>query len=65
MNIDVKEYPQLTVLCWNRDKNVLITEEDALGLYENNWRWVEELTQKEQKFLDRLVIKHGNGVLLT
>jgi hypothetical protein len=39
---------------------------EALGLYENNWRMVEpeKLDTEEQKLLDLLVARFGNGVFL-
>jgi hypothetical protein len=63
--INVDEYPNLSLIAWNRQRR-LITEEEALALYEANWRWVDvmNLIPEEQALIDRLVRDHGNGVLL-
>lgn len=66
MKIHVNAYPQLHALCWNRPDNAVVGGEEALGLYENNWRFVEpeKLLAKERKLLDRLVARFGNGVFM-
>jgi len=58
------DYPQLAQLAWNRAIRD-ITGEDALALYEANWRFVEqdELTARETALIDRLKKKYGHGVL--
>ena len=63
--IDVDAYPNLSLIAWNRQRR-LITEEEALALYEANWRLVDvaNLTAEEQALIDRLVRTHGKGVLL-
>lgn len=65
MNIRVEQYPQLRDLCWNRPANTILEGEDALALYERNWRFIDadRLTQEEQALLDMLVARYGNGVL--
>lgn len=64
MQIHISEYPQLRLIAWNRCDDELIEEDEALALYERNWRHVdrEQLTEKEQQLIDRLVIQYGNGV---
>ena len=63
--INVDDYPNLSLIAWNRERR-LITEEEALALYEANWRLVDvvNLTAEEQALIDRLVRTHGKGVLL-
>ena len=63
--INVDDYPNLSLIAWNRQRR-LITEEEALALYEANWRLVDvmNLTAVEQGLIDRLVRTHGKGVLL-
>ena len=63
--IKLSDYPQLSLIAWNRHQESLITEEEALALYEANWRWIDErtLTTKERKLIDELVKNAGNGVL--
>ena len=63
--INVDDYPNLSLIAWNRQRR-LVTEEEALALYEANWRLIDvmNLTAKEQALIDRLVRTHGKGVLL-
>lgn len=61
----IAEWPQLYMLCWNRDRDhATITGEEALRLYERHWRNVDQsaLTEQEQVLIDRLVQHHGNGI---
>lgn len=62
--VDVRQYPNLRLLCWNRAGRFL-TQRDAFGLYERNWRFVDTRTlgKKERALIDRLTAKYGNGVL--
>lgn len=66
MQIHVNAYPQLRTLCWNRPDNAVVDGPEALGLYENNWRLVEAdgLDEEEQKLLNVLVARYGNGVFM-
>jgi len=61
----INQYPQLHLICWNRDEDRLVTPEEALSLYERNWKYVDEsaLSDDEKALIDRLVEKHGNGIL--
>lgn len=63
MKVRLADYPQLKLLAWNRRDDV-IEGDEALALYERNWRYVdrEQLTEKEQQLIDQLVIQYGNGV---
>jgi len=65
MLIQADHYPQLRLLCWNRGGSNAIRGEDALALYEANWRHIDEkaLTPDERHLLDRLIARYGNGVL--
>lgn len=62
--ICIDDYPQLAVLAWNRAVRD-IDGEEALALYEANWRFVDEaaMTAHERVLLDRLVRQYGRGVL--
>lgn len=62
--IDVRRYPNLALLCWNR-KDRFVTDRDAFNLYERNWRFVDTKTmpQEERDLIARLATKFGNGVL--
>ncbi|HZR02940.1 MAG TPA: hypothetical protein VFA81_07200 [Burkholderiales bacterium] len=63
--IDIDQYPNLALLCWNRAERT-ISEQEALALYEANWRFVdvEGLSAHERALIDRLVREVGNAVLL-
>jgi len=65
MQLRLAEYPQLKLIAWNRRENDLVDEEEALALYERNWRYVDEanLIPKERQLIDHLVKTVGKGVL--
>lgn len=62
--LDINEWPTLRELAWNR-ADQWIPAEDALALYERNWRLVEpeRLTQAEANLIDQLKHRFGGGVL--
>ncbi len=62
--IDVREYPELALLCWNRSDR-FVPAREAFALYERNWRFVDQarLTARERALIDRLAQRFGNGVL--
>lgn len=62
LNID--NYPQLSLLAWNRVIRV-IDDDEAFALYERNWRFVEaeRFNANEAALIEELKIKYGNGVL--
>ena len=62
--IDARRYPNLLLLCWNRAGRFL-TDRDAFGLYERNWRLVDprNLGQAERALIDRLAGEYCNGVV--
>lgn len=59
------DYPQLRQLAWHRHEGTL-TGEEALALYERNWRHVDRtaLTPAERELIAHLVKRHGKGALL-
>jgi hypothetical protein len=61
--IRIAEYPQLSFIAWNRPKDALIDEAQALALYERNWAYVDtnELSANEEAFVKQLVQRYGNG----
>ena len=63
--LKISDFPQLKLIAWNRIENDFIDDEEALALYERNWRFVEQdkLLEKERDLIDRLVTQYGNGVL--
>ena len=61
--IRIADYPQLSFIAWNRRKDDLIEEAQALALYERNWNDVDKnaLCATEMALITELVEKHGNG----
>jgi hypothetical protein len=61
-----RDYPELALLCWNRDPARPIPAEEAFALYEGNWRHVDtdRLTPEEAALIERLVDQYGHGHLL-
>ena len=62
--VDMRDYPNLQLLCWNRVDR-FITDSDAFALYERNWRFVDtrNLGDRERRLIERLTAKYGHGVL--
>lgn len=62
--LKIDDYPQLALLSWNRAERT-ITGEEALGLYEREWRFVDvdHLTPLERALIERLKKQYGHGVL--
>lgn len=63
--VRLADYPQLKMVAWHR-RGETITEQDALGIYERNWRHIDLATMApdERAFIGRLVTRHGRGALL-
>jgi HTH-type transcriptional regulator/antitoxin HipB len=63
--VRIGDFPQLGLVAWNRSKEDMIPERDALSLYERSWDMVDcsSMTPAESAFLDKLVQTYGNGVL--
>ncbi|MCH8618737.1 hypothetical protein [Undibacterium sp. TS12] len=61
----IGDFPQLRLIAWNRDPHDVITGEEAFGLYEQNWRFVDEkaLLPHECDLIDRLTREYGRGIL--
>ena len=62
--VDAERYENLKLLRWNRSGRYL-TDREAFGLYERNWRLVDtaHLDEEERSLIDKLARKYGNGVL--
>lgn len=62
--VETRKFPNLKLLCWNRAIPFL-TERDAFGLYERNWRFVDAKTmpEGERALIRRLAERYGRGVL--
>ncbi len=63
--IPIDQYPQLKLIAWSMPGIQEIDPQSALGLYERNWRYVDQaaITPQEQDLLNRLVKEYGNGCL--
>jgi hypothetical protein len=61
------DYAELARLVWNRDPSRPIAGEEALALYERNWRHVDTaaLSEQERDLIRRLADRFGGGHLLT
>lgn len=55
--IRIANYKQLKRLAWQLDAKSELTPQEALNLYERNWRHVDlgEMDSKEKKFLESLL----------
>lgn len=64
MVLDITMWPKLRELAWNRAER-WIPAQEALALYERNWRFVEgeQLTREETNLVEHLRDKFGGGVL--
>lgn len=64
MAVHIKDYPQLQRLSWNMSRESVLSEAEALSLYERNWHLVDQnqLDKKEKDLIDHLVRSVGNGV---
>lgn len=60
------DFPELSLLLWNRDVSTPIAAREAFAIYERNWRFVDaaRLTGKERVLIDSLIRVFGNGVML-
>lgn len=60
----ISKHPQLKLLCWNRHDK-LISDADALRLYETRWRFIDEqrLEPRERAYLLRLIAESGATAL--
>ena len=61
--LDTKEWPALRALAWNRTDR-WIPAEEALAVYERNWRFVEpaRLGRDEAALIEQLKARFGKGV---
>lgn len=62
--LEIDQWPCLRELAWNRADR-WIPADEALALYERNWRFVDpqQLTQAESELLDHLKYRFGGGML--
>jgi hypothetical protein len=62
--VEVRRFPNLKLIAWNRVDSY-VTDRDAFGLYERNWKFVDtkNLTDAERGLIRRLTEKWGHGVM--
>jgi len=63
--LKIGQYPQLALIAWSRRPDDEITAEEAFGLYESNWRFVDQdgLGQEERDLIQSLMKNYGNGLM--
>jgi len=64
--VRIADYPQLQRLAWHVPSASVLTPQEALGVYERNWRHldVEAMDTRERTLLETLVSTLGKGHLL-
>ncbi len=64
--IRLADYPQLKKVAWQLKDSTEVTAEEALDLYERNWRHVdrEKLSARERRLIEGLLAKLGRSGLL-
>jgi transcriptional regulator with XRE-family HTH domain len=64
--IRITDYPQLRRITWQLSEFTEVTLEEALNLYERNWRHVDHtaMDERERDFVQHLVDTYGGGLLL-
>lgn len=62
--VDLRAWPALREVAWNR-RDRWIPAQEALALYERNWRFVDErrLDPAEARLIERLRARHGGGAM--
>lgn len=63
--LTIRDYPQLALIAWSRWPDDVITAEEAFGLYESNWRFVdvEQLSDQERALIEGLTEACGRGLM--
>jgi transcriptional regulator with XRE-family HTH domain len=64
--LNISDYPQLQRLAWQRHDGSTLSPQEALNLYERNWRHVDHaaLLAPEKALVQTLVARLGGGRLL-
>lgn len=62
--VTISDYPALADIAWNLGVTQLPARQ-AFGLYERNWRYVDErrLEPRERHLVDRLAARFGAGII--
>ena len=61
--VQIKRYPELQRLAWQQPGVTELTAQEALALYERNWRHIDRqaMEPQERELVDALVKKVGGG----
>jgi transcriptional regulator with XRE-family HTH domain len=64
VRIHLDDYPQLKKLAWQIKADTDLTPTEALGIYERNWRHLDQLalSPSERQLIDALRLGLGKGV---
>lgn len=64
VRIHLDDYPQLKKLAWQIKADADLTPTEALGIYERNWRHLDQLalSTSERQLIDALRLGLGEGV---
>lgn len=56
-HIRIGDYPQLAALAWQLDVNALLTDEEVIGIYERNKRFLDkdQINDHERVLMQRLI----------
>ena len=59
------DFPELRLICWHQSPDLPLSEAEAFGLYERNWRYInlDRLTPAEIHLIEHLKATHGIGVI--
>jgi transcriptional regulator with XRE-family HTH domain len=65
-HIRIRDYSQLRSLSWQLNHDILLTDKEAIGIYERNKRFLEirEIDERERLLMQRLIDEHGMEQLL-
>ena len=60
-HIRIADYPQLKTLAWQLDIDALLTDEEAIGIYERNKRFldIDQVSDDEKILMARLTAEKG------
>lgn len=63
--LKIGKYPQLALIAWSRHPGDEIAADEAFGLYESNWRFVDQdgLGKEERDLIEVLTRIYGNGLM--
>ena len=63
--VRIADYPQLKLIAWSHRADDLVDEDEALAIYESNWRHIDRnrLTADKHAFIRDLAARYGNGIL--